>query len=162
MPSNVGSLQLTGNCVVSTASSSLVTNLSAYTISWFARYNSILLDEANYLAGIGADQTWTIDNAANITYFIWGTTSDPGYYGQGLTYSPGVVYHICETWTASGNCHIYVNGVLEQTLASAANAWTSNQYDCDRIFGTNRQSPDFKPCDLAELRRDSPRCDQSA
>ena len=127
MPSNVGSLQLTGECFLQSNASSLLTNLTSYTISWFAQYNSVPTVYSN-LISTTFNPIALVDSNGHVTYQMWGAASPPGQY-QHNNHIPGVVYHIVMTWTVSGSWYLYINGVqiLTGTAGATASPWTTSQ-----------------------------------
>ena len=136
MPSNVGSLEITGEWFLQTNASSLLTSLSSYTISWFAKFNSVNAVYSNLIATT-FDPIFFIGSGGAVNINVWGTTSDPTQVGY--AYAPGVVYHIAIVWTKSGTWNVYINGISQGSGASAATSpWTTTQL---LAFGSQGASP---------------------
>ena len=144
MPSNVGSLRIAGAPCYTICSTTLLDSVSAYTISWFVKYNSVPSGVISLLFSTTFDPIASIDGTGHVNYnlFYGPGPSDNSEYNR--PYNPGCCLPCCrdlDCITGHGGCTLtrswsnqewaplYPRGHLRKSSRSGAgisHGWTGD------------------------------------
>ncbi len=146
-----GSLRVTGQWNVQTASSTLLASQPTISISFFIQYNTIpatgnrLIDTTNQSAIVN------ITTSGKASYPVYGTSGGVGSYNA--TIVTGQVYHVAVTWNQSLNRRrIYVDGSLVSSgLAATAYGSSTSQWlqVGSELVGSGSSNVDYQIANLA-------------